>query len=412
MESRVGWNRAVQAARYHPTYVLACDAPRRDEIRRALRHLPRHQRPRIIVLRWPGWLDAFDRFPFFFFLACRVWHWFAFRVARRWHAKHQFQLVHQVNYCSYREPGYLWRLPIPFVWGPWGGTQNSPWWTLAGFDLAGGVSELVRAVLNRIQLRFDRRLRKIIGRQEAKILVVHREARDSLERVYGVRPPLQLETGTPPLSPPEIPDASRITESRPLRILWTGRLMPWKGLPLLLMGLADMPDIPWRLRVLGVGPRGVAHRRLATRLGLTDRIEWVGWPPYQDALSQYAWADVFAFTSLRDTSGAGLLEALAYGVPIVGLQHQGAREIMTCECAVPIHLGDARAIAAEFAVALRSLAANPERRRRLSEGAYARAQAFTWTQLGRQMAEVYAEALEPSKLKDPSHAHGLQTQST
>ncbi len=145
MESRVGWHRALQAAREFRTYVLACDAPSRAEIRLALQTVPRADRPKIFVLRAPRWLDRMSHYPSFYFLACRIWHLRAYAVAKRLHQKHQFALAHQVNYCSYREPGYLWKLPIPFVWGPWGGTQNFPLRYLPVVDFWGGLSELVRA---------------------------------------------------------------------------------------------------------------------------------------------------------------------------------------------------------------------------------------------------------------------------
>src|SRR5690606_34483298 len=124
----------------------------------------------------------------------------------------------------------------------------------------------------------------------------------------------------------------------PLRILWAGRLQPWKGFPLLLKGLAALPpDVRYSVRVLGQGPCEGRWRRLAEKLGVAQQIDWVGWPDHIEAqLPHYRWADVFAFTSLRDTSGTGLLEALAAGAPLVGLDHQGVADVMTPRCALPI----------------------------------------------------------------------------
>ena len=59
------------------------------------------------------------------------WHRQAYRIARQLHEQLQFDLVHQVTFCGFREPGYLWKLEAPFVWGPIGGTQNYPWRFLA-----------------------------------------------------------------------------------------------------------------------------------------------------------------------------------------------------------------------------------------------------------------------------------------
>ena len=39
----------------------------------------------------------------------------------------QFDLVHQLTFVGFRFPGHLWKLGIPFVWGPIGGLENTPW---------------------------------------------------------------------------------------------------------------------------------------------------------------------------------------------------------------------------------------------------------------------------------------------
>ena len=38
---------------------------------------------------------------------------------------------------GYREPGYLWKIEKPFVWGPIGGLENSPWRFLPSLGIKG-----------------------------------------------------------------------------------------------------------------------------------------------------------------------------------------------------------------------------------------------------------------------------------
>ncbi len=390
MESRVGWHRALQAAREFPTYVLACDAPPRAEIRAALRSVPRAQRPKILVLRGPNWLDRLSRYPSLYFLVCRLWHLRAFAIAKRLHRKHRFALTHQVNYCSYREPGYLWKLPIPFIWGPWGGTQNFPLRYLPAADWAGGLSELMRGFLNTIQLRGSIRLRQVL-RTHSRVLVAHREAQEKVQEIFGIRVPRQLETGLAQL-PSEVPRPAATRKT--LRILWAGRLRTWKALPLLLHALHRLPpDVDIQLRVLGKGNRAASWKRLAKRLGVMDRIEWVGWPTYRASLEHYAWADVFVFTSLRDTSGTGLLEALAFGLPIIGLDHQGARDIMSDECAIRVPLGEVDATIDAIRDGIMNLANDRRRLASLSDAARTRAEQFQWDALGSDVRKLYWQAI-------------------
>ncbi len=55
-----------------------------------------------------------------------AWQRAAYRAALDLHRDRPFDLAHQLNITGYREPGYLWKLPIPFVWGPVGGAADIP----------------------------------------------------------------------------------------------------------------------------------------------------------------------------------------------------------------------------------------------------------------------------------------------
>ncbi len=104
--------------------------------------------------------------------------------------------------------------------------------------------------------------------------------------------------------------------------------------------MARLPqDVPYELRILGEGPLRDRWQRMAQRTGVAAHTTWLGRLPYREALRKYAWADVFAFTSLRDTSGNVVLEALAAGVPVVCLDHQGMHDIVTDECGIKVPLG-------------------------------------------------------------------------
>ncbi len=57
---------------------------------------------------------------------------------------------------------------------------------------------------------------------------------------------------------------------------------------------------------------------------------------HDEAIARFRWADMFVFSSLRDTSGNVMLEALAAGTPIICFDHQGAGEIVTPECGIKL----------------------------------------------------------------------------
>jgi glycosyltransferase involved in cell wall biosynthesis len=137
-----------------------------------------------------------------------------------------------------------------------------------------------------------------------------------------------------------------------------------------------------------------ACRRQASRLGIDDRIEWLGWMPHHEALQQYSWADVFAFTSLRDTSGAVVLEAFSNGVPVIALDHQGAADMVTPQCGIKIPVTSPRQVIKDYSEALVRLAREPGLLHKLSEGARTRAADYLWSKQGEAMAKIYRRALE------------------
>jgi glycosyltransferase involved in cell wall biosynthesis len=185
-----------------------------------------------------------------------------------------------------------------------------------------------------------------------------------------------------------------------MRLLWSGNLRPLKALPLLLHALAKIKnEVSFELQVLGEGPCGPQWESLAKRLGISASIRWRGFLPHGEAVSQYDWADVFVFTSLRDTTGMVLAEALAAGLPIVTLDHQGAADVVTSDCGIRVPVERPSATIDGLAHALKRLAGDQSLLEQLNRGALKRAQKYLWANKGREMSTIYlgAAGVAPSE---------------
>ena len=390
MESRVGWQRVIQAAQNHQVWVLHAGQTDSETLARyAAEQAPAGNIHFVTVPNcWLG--SAYREHLDMFWPRYRLWQCQAKKYATELHKQHRFQLAHQINFCSFREPGSTWQLGIPFLWGPIGGTHALPMRFLTQCDFVGGCREVTRALINTWQLAASRRIRSA-ARSAAKVFAASREAQRDLERWLKIDIEVLLETG---IGPPSSQPRQAPTPDRPFRLLWAGRQRTWKCLPLLTQALAKLPkSFNYELRVLGVGASHNRWRRQAKRLGVDDRIEWLGWPEYSETLLHYAWADAFVFTSLRDTSGTGLLESLAAGTPIIGLDHQGAADIMTPECAEPIAVHNPRQVIDSFAEAIVRLASDPQAWAAKSEAAKARSLHYQWQVLADRMEQQYQQVL-------------------
>jgi len=112
-------------------------------------------------------------------------------------------------------------------------------------------------------------------------------------------------------------------------LVFTGRLVPHKGVDVIVRSLPELPkDV--QLLVVGRGPRLPELHALARRLGVDDRIRFC--PDVSDAeLPQYLRAaDLFVFPSQNRLEGFGLVvaEALAAGLPVVIADMPGVREVI------------------------------------------------------------------------------------
>ncbi|MFV1967313.1 MAG: glycosyltransferase family 4 protein [Pirellulaceae bacterium] len=388
-EPGVGWNRAVQAARYSDVWVV-CEG---GEFRPHMEHYFRANGDvdglNVLYVPKTSLERRLSAVPGLYYLAYNRWHRRVFRFVQNLHAEIRFDLTHQVNMCGYREPGYLCQLDVPLVWGPIGGTQNHPWRNLDQAGLIGGVQETLRSVLNASQLRFSRRVHRAAHRADL-LLAANSTVQRHFASVVGRPGERMCETG---IHVPQFP-SSLAERDGPLRVLWAGEFRAFKALPMLLKALAEIRgEVDFQLRVVGDGPQRKRWLRLARQWGLEDRVTWTGWLSHQETLRQYEWADLFAFTSLRDTTGSVIFEALSNGVPVIAPNHQGAGDIVTPDSGIPITVRATKEMIADYRQAIQDLAADPAKRMRLRRGAVRRAQDYAWDEQGRRMRDYYRELL-------------------
>jgi glycosyltransferase involved in cell wall biosynthesis len=143
------------------------------------------------------------------------------------------------------------------------------------------------------------------------------------------------------------PPASRSLLATPQHaplIFTLGRLHPAKGFDVLLTALKKIPNA--YLWLAGDGPSGPELKALAKRLGVADRVRFLGWR--EDKAALFAAADVVIFPSRYEPFGTVTLEAWAYETPLVAAASAGPAGVITDEkdaLLVPIEDADALASA-------------------------------------------------------------------
>lgn len=399
-EPKSGWNRAIRTQQYCDTWVICEEQESRGAIESYGAKANSPPLPNFVYVSLTPFEVALSRTPGLYYVAYNLWHRRAYRVARDLHASVRFDVVHQATMCGYREPGYCWRLNVPFVWGPLGGTQNYPWRYLRIGGLPGAVREGARSILNRIQLRFSRRV-KTVANQAAVILAGNSTCISDFRNVLGVECQLMTTTGLPKIQP----NMKEKRADSTLRIVWSGPHNYSKGLFLLIKALESIEDsIDFRLTILGSGPESRRWQLMAEKAAIADRCEWTGQLPYVEALEYFDKADVFAFTSLRDTAANVVLEALSAGVPVVCFDLQGAADVVTDDCGIKIPVGNVRESIRAYGAALARLSRDRALLNQLSQNASDRARRYSWDGKVRDTVAIYRKVADRERPGFPGTA--------
>jgi glycosyltransferase involved in cell wall biosynthesis len=144
------------------------------------------------------------------------------------------------------------------------------------------------------------------------------------------------------------PAPERDKRDGPVRLLWTGEMVPCKGLGFLWEALAclDPQRRDYVLDVLGDGPEKTKSERRVAELGLTGRVFFHGYQPKAEVAKFMRNADLFVLPSLVETFSVVSAEALTCGVPVVVTRCGGPEEFMTDQTGMLVPPGDAVALAA------------------------------------------------------------------
>ena len=197
-------------------------------------------------------------------------------------------------------------------------------------------------------------------------------------------------------------------EGRPLRLLSLGRLVERKDVATVIEALARLGEqgAPAELLVAGGPPLGELDRDpevrrlrgLAERLGVRDRIRFLGAVSHDEVPELFRRVDVVACTPWYEPFGIVPLEAAACGLPVIASAVGGMLDTVAHErTGLLVPPRDPVAVAD----ALRRLA-DPGFRLRLGAAARVRAERrYGWAAVARQTAEAYAEVVRSPSAHPP-----------
>lgn len=323
-----------------------------------------------------------------------LWQWKAVSEARKLLKTEQFDIVHHVTLGSIHVPSRLWKLKIPVVFGPVGGGQTSPDSMIEYFG-ADQKKERLRTRFTRL-LPYSPFHRYWFGKMGA-VLATNRETLDVFRSLGREDAILSFDTALPESFFAEAPRMFS-AESKPLRLLWVGRILPRKALPLTLDILARVKT-PVTLTIMGEGMEESVVREMIRSRGLEDKVFWKPERiPWDEVRAAYGNHDAMLFTSLRDSCAAQLLESMAMGLPVITLAIHGGRDLVPDDAGFKIPVQSKEQVIADTAAVVDRYAAMPaEAKNEMSRAGWSFAKTLTWNNRAAFAENLYDQLLHPTK---------------
>lgn len=401
-EPGMGWNFVRSLASYHELHVIT-EIKWKNDLENAFEsdlaigknvkfYFLKKKRNRTLRKIWP---------PSYYYFY-KIWQKKVFKLACELDKVENFDIVHHLNMVGYREPGYLWKLDKPFVWGPLGGLQDIPFKLMLNLDLPGMIFYTGRFVINQFQKRFSQRPKLAAARDNSVLIAATEIDRKQILRYWKRSSVLIPEVGQ------EFSSLSSISARKngeQFKIVWSGQHTPGKALNILLKCLKSLPqEANWHLSILGAGKMTGKWQKLAKQCNIDNKCTWHSWLDKKEAHRIMQKCHVLCITSLKDLTSTVTLEGLSFGLPVICIDHCGFGNVINESCGIKIPVDYPWKIAVGFEIALSKLYSDELFRQKLAYGALQRAAEFQWVNKAIEINRIYNSLVNTSEESNsPEH---------
>ena len=391
-EQGVGWGFVSCLCKYHDLYVLV-DSKYKNQIEEYICLYPDSCVSKTVKfvfikrLRSPT-LEKI--WPQSYYWTYREWHKRAFKHSEELHSYIGFDVAHQLTMVGFREPGYLWKLNIPFIWGPVGGMGLFPWSFIPKVGMHGALYYIGYNLINILQMRYARRP-KIAAKRSSVLLAINNENKDLIKHYLSSESKVCIPVGPPP----SVTETILIRQSNePYRIVWVGLHLPRKALNLGLEALSILGNaVDWELHILGGGAYSEIWKNQAKKLEIYDRCRFYGNVSRDNVLKILKNSHVHLFTSLREGTPSVIVEAFSFALPTICLDISGMQDMVNDSCGIKVSVDSPTETVQALAIALKHLADDEILRQRLSKGALKRSLDFSWENKIDILNSAYSDAV-------------------
>lgn len=325
-----------------------------------------------------------------------IWQKEAYKKAEELHRQIQFDICHVVSMADFRFPGFLWRLNIPYIFGPVGGGQETPSglkFYLQGHEKNENLRHFINCIFPMLP-GYNKALRNA-----AKIYCSNDETQQIIERHVNPEDRYKIEHLCELcISSNYLIEREKETKlpNEIIHIMASGRLMYRKGFALLIDAIAKLQTT--RKYVVDIYGDGEQRKELVEQVEsehLQDRVLFHGWMPYDEVQTMYKEADIFCLPSLRETTGTVVIEAMSNKLPVVALNQNGVKFLVENDAGILVNICDKERTIEGLANALKRLIEDDELRLNLGNNAFKKVKKYyTWEHRVGMMNAIYKDLVE------------------
>lgn len=394
-EPGMGWNWISNLARYCNLYIIT-EGEWQQEIEEAVskhhykEHLHFYYLPVSPKIRKICWNQGDWRFYYYY----RTWQKRALQKARDICRKVDIDIVHQLNMVGFREPGYLWKIGKPLVWGPVGGLSNVPKSFIAAAPMKMKFFMFIKSLLNIIQFRYSMRVNRAI-KQSQVIIAADPITQKGLLNVKKRESILIPETGCYDLYTNLSDKRHRID----FHILWVGRFIFTKRLDLALRTIAEIKDLPnLHFHICGIGSESQirSYKDLSRKLEIEELCEWHGKVENKRIHEMMRESDLFFFTSIAEVTSTVVPEAINNCLPIVCFNTCGFGPLVTEKIGRKVEMTNPDQSVKAFSETIRKLYYDKDLLYKMSNNCRNELKHLLWEEKAKKVVNIYQHIISKS----------------
>lgn len=334
--------------------------------------------------------------PYVFYLAYNFWHRQVYKKTKELIANEHFDLIHFLNPIGYREPGYLWKFDLPYIWGPIGGVPNRPKQLFKDLNIKKKILFTVRNWANSIQFKYNKRLKKALNSADL-LLTATTENQVLIQKKYKIESIYLPENAI--IESKAIPRIINIKDGDICNIAWIGSIDSRKSLNFLIEALDKVQIGNWHLHIIGEGPLKQAMQDLAEKMLINTKITWHGHIQRSEVFEILNSSHLHIITSLGEGNPTTIWEAMDRGIPTISLNHCGMKDVICERCGIKINIESVQQVKTDLAYVISDLIQNPAKINDLSAGVLECAKLYTWCKRRQLFNGYYELAIENRKQK-------------